>query len=184
MSSSSSDEPLKPRFDISEQEALQRLSHQRAIPARRGARKFSSGLHKVTRAILKDEGPGIDQLIARWKDLVGERLAKVSVPTKLTKSKDGSILHLDIAPAAAPLFQHQGEALRKKISILIGGNLKAIKLHQKTVTSSSGDGEKRRHILTIEETKEIESAVTDVKNYELRKALMNFGKSVVQNSQK
>lgn len=179
MASSPSSTPPRPRHELSEAEALRRLFSHRAVPVKAPGNRLSGSIRKVTRSLLKEEGPGIELLKQRWNDLAGERLAKISEPTRLTKGKAGKILHLDILPAAAPLFQHQGESLRRKISVLIGGDLAVIKLNQTGMPTKTGETRIGTRILTLEERRELEAQFMDVQNTQLKAALMKFGSSFI-----
>lgn len=170
--------PLRPRIEITEKEALERLSRHRAKPVRVTGKRLSTSIGKVTAPFLKDEGPGLARLKARWKDLVGERLAGLSQPIKLSGKKGETVLTLEILPAAAPLFQHQAEMLRQKLSVFSGGQLKAIKLVQANTARSETNGQTRTRPLSLAELQSLENALSGIKNASLSKALLAFGKAV------
>lgn len=168
---------LRPRSPVSEDEALQRLSKKRGKPIRPVTRRVSTGLKSVTRDILKDGGTGIGPLKAKWRSVVGDRLAAASTPVKLSGKPGERVLTLQILPAAAPLFQHHGEALRKKVSLLMGGELKSIRLVQDAQGKSQKSGA-RTAPLSLQDRKALEAALTDIKNQQLSDALLAFGQAV------
>ena len=171
------DIPLRPRHATSEEEALKRLKSRRARPMRAPAPHVSKGVNAVTRKILKDEGPGLALLRRRWKDLAGERLSSVSKPIKLSGKKDNLVLTLSISRAAAPLFQHQAEGLRQKLSVQLGGNLTAIKLAH----DGSGRTKKKQPFqapISAIKLRELENGVSGINNKQLSDALLDFGKAV------
>ncbi len=177
MADQTPDMKLTPRVQIAESEAMDRLARHRAIPHKPPATRLSKSVSKMARRLLKDEAPGIELLKTRWKDLVGERLSKVSTPQKLTGKKGELVLTLEILPAAAPLFQHHGEALRQKLSVQLGGGLKSIRMVHKadagrTVTRPGAMP------LPLQDVKALETPLTDIKNKQLAQALLAFGKAV------
>ena len=184
MASNPDIEKLVPRNPIDEAEALARLSRHRAKPATPGTPSFANRLHKITRPILKDEGPGIGQIRARWKDLVGERLAKISKPIKLTGKQGELVLTLEILPAAAPLFQHQGDALRQKLSVLTGGGLKSIKYVHSSQAKTASKSPKWTAPLPMKDEEALKAGLQGIKNPQLTQVLLAFGKAVYTQEKK
>jgi hypothetical protein len=168
---------LRPRIPLSEEEALARLSAKRARRVHGNGKKFVTSLGRNAKALLKDQGPGIGMLKSRWADLAGEKLARVSSPLKLTGKKGAWVLTLEILPAAAPLFQHQGEGLRQKLSIMMGGELKSIKLVQ-TNPKTAGRKPGYKAPMPLKDVRALEAELSDIKNKQLSEALLAFGKAV------
>ena len=58
----------------------------------------------------------------RWREIVGDRLARVTRPQKLTKGKGGApgVLELRVAGAAALLIQHQSEDILARVNLFLG----------------------------------------------------------------
>lgn len=168
---------LRPRIPLTEEEALARLSAKRARRVHGDGKKFVTSLGRRAKDLLKDQGPGIGMLKSRWADLAGDRLARVSMPQKLTGKKGEWVLTLEIMPAAAPLFQHQGEALRRKLSIMMGGELKSIKLVQSN-PKTAGRKPGYKAPMPLKELRALEAELADIKNKQLSEALLAFGKAV------
>ena len=67
-------------------------------------------------------GRGAGALEPRWVEIVGERLARVTRPQKLTKGRGGAggTLELRVAGPAALLVQHQSEDIIQRVNLFLG----------------------------------------------------------------
>ncbi|MAP93948.1 MAG: hypothetical protein CMK07_03260 [Ponticaulis sp.] len=157
--------------------ALARLSRHRAIPVDTSSRRVGLRASALLRRFSKDEGPGLPLLQQRWKDLVGERLSKLSKPVKLTGKKEARVLTLEILPAASPIFQHQGEFLKQHLTAAIGGHIRDIKLVQKRMADPKA-GKISTRPLTAQERDELKQGVSNIKNTKLSEALLAFGEAI------
>lgn len=158
--------------------ALDRLSRHRAKPVQGPAQQIHRRVSKLLSKYADHEGPGLPQLQRRWKDLVGERLSKLSRPVKLSGKGLDRVLTLEILPAASPIFQHQADFLKQHLSTAIGGPLKDIKLIQKQSVVNGTPAPKRARPLTAQEREEIQAGLNEIKNPKLAAALLAFGQAV------
>lgn len=115
---------------LEEARARVRLRSQRALPLAQGAKPLGMMAMRVTRKKLPKKGATLARIRANWSDIVGENIARLCLPEKLTGSKDGRILTLRVIPAAAGLVQHQSETIRQRISVSAGGDIVTLKLIQ------------------------------------------------------
>ena len=159
-------------FDT-ERAALKRLSKHRARPANGQGERLSLRITKIMKPYTKNEGPGISMLQRRWKDLVGERLAKLSYPIKLTGKAENRVLTLEILPSASPIFQHQSEMAASS-----GGFLKDLKVVHKATPGQNGDKARKLRPLSAQERDQLNEGVASVKNPRLSQALLAFGEAV------
>ena len=85
------------------------LSRRRTRPAPRPAPKAGRALQGLIRELDAKLGRGAGALEPRWREIVGERLARVTRPQKLSRGRDGKggTLELRVAGPAALLVQHQ-----------------------------------------------------------------------------
>ena len=144
--------------------------------------RFRNRIQKVMAPYRKDEkSPGLTQIRQRWKDLVGDKLAGMSVPVRLSGKGLDRTLTLEIIPAAAPLFLHQSETLRQKISIACGGELKALKFIQRAPQKTSLT---RRRPLSAQDRARLEAELSGIKNKQLSAALLAFGEAVYTQDKK
>jgi hypothetical protein len=67
-------------------------------------------------------GQGADGLRARWKEIVGEGLARRTEPVKLSKPRGGggASLELRVEGAAATLIQHQAPEILARVNLVLG----------------------------------------------------------------
>lgn len=67
-------------------------------------------------------GRGAGALEPRWREIVGDQLARVTRPQKLTKGRGGSggSLELRVAGPAALLVQHQSADILARVNLFLG----------------------------------------------------------------
>ena len=71
------------------QETAEILARRRTRPARRAPPPAGKSLAPLIRELEKKYGAGPAGLAARWKEIVGEQLARRSEPVKLIKPRTG-----------------------------------------------------------------------------------------------
>lgn len=105
-----------------EDEAREILARRRTRPAPRPAPKAGRALQGLIRELDQKFGKGAGALEPRWREIVGDRLARVTRPQKLTRGKDGvgGTLELRVAGAAALLVQHQSEEILQRVNLFLG----------------------------------------------------------------
>lgn len=98
------------------------LSRRRTRPAPRPAPRAGKALTPLIRKLDEQFGRGAGALEPRWREIVGDRLARVTRPQKLTKGKGGQpgVLELRVAGAAALLVQHQSEEILSRVNLFLG----------------------------------------------------------------
>ncbi len=116
-----------------EAEAREILARRRTRPAPRPAPRADRALQDFIREMDKRFGRGAGALEPRWREIVGERLARVCRPQKLTRGRDGrgGTLELRVAGAAALLVQHQAEEILGKVNLFLGaGSVDKLRIAQ------------------------------------------------------
>ncbi|MFC7379033.1 DUF721 domain-containing protein [Brevundimonas sp. GCM10030266] len=103
-------------------EAREILSRRRTRPAPRPAPKAGRALQGLIKELDAKLGRGAGALEPRWREIVGERLARVTRPQKLTKGRGGAggTLELRVAGPAALLVQHQSEEILQRVNLFLG----------------------------------------------------------------
>ena len=98
------------------------LSRRRTRPAPRPAPRAGKALTPLIKKLDEQFGRGAGALEPRWREIVGDRLARVTRPQKLTKGKGGQpgVLELRVAGAAALLVQHQSEDILARVNLFLG----------------------------------------------------------------
>lgn len=105
-----------------EAEAREILSRRRTRPAPKPAPKAGRALQGLIKELDGKLGRGAGALEPRWREIVGERLARVTRPQKLTKGRgeNGGTLELRVAGPAALLVQHQSEEILQRVNLFLG----------------------------------------------------------------
>ena len=105
-----------------EAEAREILSRRRTRPAPRPAPRAGKALTPLIKKLDAQFGRGAGALEPRWREIVGDRLARVTRPQKLTNGRGGQpgVLELRVAGAAALLVQHQSEEILARVNLFLG----------------------------------------------------------------
>lgn len=123
-----------------EDEAREILSRRRTRPAPRPAPKAGRALQGLIRELDAKFGRGASALEPRWREIVGDRLARVTRPQKLTKGRGnaGGVLELRVAGPAALLVQHQSEDIIQRVNLFLGaGTVEKLRIAQGPVKPPS-----------------------------------------------
>lgn len=114
-------------------EAREILSRRRTRPAPRPAPRAGRALQAVIKGLDEKFGRGAAALEPRWREIVGERLARVTRPQKLTRGRGGAggVLELRVAGPAALLVQHQSEDIVARVNLFLGpGSVDRLRIAQ------------------------------------------------------
>lgn len=104
------------------EEAREILARRRTRPAPRPAPRAGKALTGLIRDLDARFGRGASALEPRWREIVGEPLARVSRPQKLSKGRGGKggVLELRVAGPAALLVQHQAADILSRVNLFLG----------------------------------------------------------------
>jgi hypothetical protein len=165
-----------------EEAARARLAEVRTIPAWRGPRPLGNAVTRALAPILKEAGPAPDTLASRWAEIVGQRLAAVTSPMRVTRSKGGGVLHLRVTSAAAPMIQHAAEHIMERVNLASGSKIKSLKIvHTAAPAKLSAP---RATPLTPEQRAELVKRLAPVRTSALRAALADLGEAVLTSRQR
>ncbi len=106
-------------------EAAEILARRRTRPARRPPPPAAKALTKYLKSLEQrfgDVGPGVRLLAQRWREIVGEVLARRTEPIKLTHPRRGgaAVLEIKVDGAAAALIQHQAPDILARVNLVLG----------------------------------------------------------------
>jgi hypothetical protein len=59
-------------------------------------------------------------LVLRWREIVGEDIARIAEPLKLSEGPEGAVLSLKCDPGAAVFLQHQTRDLLERLAAYLG----------------------------------------------------------------
>lgn len=124
-----------------EAEAREILSRRRTRPAPRPAPRAGRALQGLIKELDAKFGRGASALEPRWTEIVGERLARVTRPQKLTRGRGGAggTLELRVAGPAALLVQHQSEDILQRVNLFLGpGSVDKLRIAQGPVKPPVG----------------------------------------------
>ncbi|MDB5483105.1 MAG: hypothetical protein JWO83_4158 [Caulobacteraceae bacterium] len=111
-----------PRTLPSAQETVRILAGRRTRPMPGPPPGAGRALVKTIKALEGRFGHGADALQARWREIVGEDLARRTEPSKLIKSRtgDGSTLELRVEGPSAAIIQHRGPDILDRVNLFLG----------------------------------------------------------------
>jgi len=159
--------------------ARARLRRMRAKPAFQPRNTLGRNIRKITRKHLKGTGSPISKLRDDWEKIVGERLARLTRPEKISGAKAGRTLTLRVLPAAAALIQHQSETIRQRVSVGAGGNITKLKLIQGPLRATDKPLPKPARPLTAQEREALEAGTQKIEDPALKAAIVALGRAVL-----
>ena len=135
-------------------------------------------------------GRGASALEARWAEIVGERLARVTQPVKLTKGRGGAggALELRVVGAAALLVQHQSADILQRVNLFLGeGAVASLRISQgpvKGLSSAPAKASPTRRAsarLPAGAEAELTASLSEAPDA-LREALLRLGRGVLSDT--
>ena len=175
-----------PRTLPTDAEVREILSRRRTRPAPRPAPKAGRALQGLIKELDGKFGRGASALEPRWTEIVGERLARVTRPQKLTRGRGGAggTLELRVAGPAALLVQHQSEDILQRVNLFLGpGSVEKLRIAQgpvKPPVNLSAPPRRRPgpSPLPAGQEAELKAAVADAPD-SLKSALERLGRAVL-----
>ena len=140
-------------------------------------------LRRATAAALRKRGFGEGEVIARWPDIVGPKLAALTAPEKLQQRRGdlaGAVLHVRVAGAAAVELQHMAPTVIERINGFYGYRaVDRLKLVQGPLPVPEKPHEAPKRALSPSESTALAAATAGTRNPTLRAALQRLGSSVL-----
>jgi hypothetical protein len=128
------------------------------------------------------------RLLTHWAEFVGESVAKIAQPVKVTYAREGigATLIVLSTGANAPVLQMQLPAIKDRVNACYGYS--AISKIKITQTSPTGfnepqktfDGPKSAKTLSQDAIKSVDTTVMNVSNTSLKEALARLGRNIKQ----
>jgi hypothetical protein len=166
-----------------ESEAREILARRRTRPPLRPPPPAGKSLAPLIRQLDDRFGKGAGALESRWREIVGDRLAAVTRPQKLTKGRGGQpgVLELRVAGPAALLVQHQSAEILSRVNLFLGaGAVDRLRIAQgpvKPLTQSGKPARPRAAPLPASVEREIDASVEGAPEG-LRAALAKLGRAI------
>lgn len=103
-------------------EAAAILARKRTRPSRRPPPPAGRKLNRLLKALDERFGQGPAALQARWREIVGDDIARRTEPVKLSKPRGGGpgSLEIRVAGPAAALIQHQAPEIVARVNLFLG----------------------------------------------------------------
>lgn len=111
-----------PRELPTPEEALRILRTKRTRPIARPPPPAGRGLRGYLKTMDARFAQGADALAARWREIVGEEIARRTEPVKLIKGRAGgpSTLEIRVAGPSAAIIQHQAHDILGRVNLFLG----------------------------------------------------------------
>ncbi len=169
---------LDPRL---EEAAARALETRRGKAARRGGPPQAGVIaSRVVRPLGKPTpGKSIEALRRQWRDIVGEKIALMTEPEKLSGAGGARVLTVKVAGPAAPFIQHQIPLLLERCN-LAGADISGVTLKQGVIARPKGNVRPLSAPLSADEERLLAGALQGAPSPRLRAALLKLGRSMGQ----
>jgi len=152
-------------------------------PSRGGPRPLAQTVRKVAAPLLRRQGFAEADIVLRWAEIVGERLAARSTPERLETPRggDGAVLHIRVAPGAGPELQHLTPLVLERINAFFGWRaVDRLRLVQAPLPPRRGRKTAAEEPLSAEQAAALDSALEGAGDDRLKQALKSLGANVVR----
>lgn len=170
-----------------QQDAERILAATRTRPPRRPPPPAGRSLAPMIKALDERFGQGAGGLKARWREIVGETLAKRSEPAKLVKGRagQGGALEIKVEGAMAALIQHQSQDILARVNLYLGeGAVSRLRIVQGPVARGDGKPQAglrkmRARPLDAAAEAELSQSLQEAHDPKLRDGLAKLGRAVL-----
>ena len=174
-------------------EAARILAQRRTRPPRRPPAPAGRLLGPYLKALEERFGPGAGPLASRWREIVGETLARRTEPVKLIKSRTGTgaVLELRVDGPAAALIQHQAPEILARVNLYLGAEaVSRLRIVQGPVRASAAangpaaaaKARRRSGPLDAAQEAELAGGLAAAPDGPLKDSLMKLGRAVLRHS--
>ncbi|MDB5453083.1 MAG: hypothetical protein JWO33_1661 [Caulobacteraceae bacterium] len=167
-------------------EATEILARTRTKPQHRPPPAAGRRLTKFVKELDQRFGQGPAVLQARWREIVGETLARRTEPVKVTKPRGGpGALELRVEGPAATLIQHQAGEIIARVNLFLGaGAVDKLRIVQgpvrKLETPVIGAPKRRKPPLDAAAEAALEEGLAPEPEGPLKQALRTLGREVLR----
>jgi hypothetical protein len=138
-------------------------------------------LLKDLNARFQTQDTGAGNLKLRWSEIVGQAMAGLCEPVKITKAKTGAILDIRCEGVYAPLLQHQTSLILSRVNLHLGPNtIGRIRLIQGQITKPKPQAIAPSSPLSAQRELELQASLSNVDNPDIRHALLKLGRAVMK----
>lgn len=172
------------------EEAAAILAAKRTRPVSRPPPAAGRALMSTIKALDARFGHGPDALKSRWREIVGEALARRTEPAKLVRPRTGggASLELRVDGPAAALIQHQAQDILARVNLFLGaGSVVKLRIVQgplrREASAPSAAVSTRRRVrgpLDAAAEAELAASLADLPEGQLKDALARLGREVMR----
>lgn len=168
----------------SPEEAHDILSRRRTRPPHRPAPPLGKTLAPLIKELDAKFGQGPGLLAARWREIVGEQLARHTEPVKLIKARTGgSTLELKVAGPIAAVIQHEAPNIMARANMLLGeGEVTRLRIVQGVLKKPDAAPPRRRSKAPLDAAAErdLADSLAAEPDGPLKSALIKLGREVLR----
>jgi len=166
------------------EEALAILRAKRTRPQRRPPPPAGKNLAPLLKALEDRFGKGPAVLKARWREIVGDTLARRTEPVRIIKGRngEGGALELRVDGPMALQIQHQAPQITARLDMLLGkGVVTRLRIVQGPVAAPPVPQHPRRKPpLDAAREKQLSDSLADQPDGGLKDALLKLGRGVLR----
>jgi hypothetical protein len=167
------------------QEAAEILGRKRTRPPRRPPPPAGRALGKLVRELDGRFGQGASALAARWREVVGEDIARRTEPVKLVKGRNGgpSSLEIRVAGPSAAIIQHKAHEILARVNLFLGAEaVQKLRIVQGPLHRTETAPPPRRRATPLDAAAEAKLAaeLDGAPDGKLKDALLALGRSVLK----
>lgn len=167
------------------EEALAILSKKRTRPQFRSPPPAGKNLAPLLKSLEEKYGKGPAALQARWREIVGDTLARRTEPVRIIKGRngDGGALELRVDGPVASLIQHQAPQITARLDMLLGkGVVTRLRIVQgpvKAPAAAVAQRPRRKPPLDAALEKQLSDSLSEQPDGDLKQALLKLGRGVL-----
>jgi hypothetical protein len=168
------------------EEALAILRSKRTRPQRRPPPPAGKSLAPLLKSLEERFGKGPAALQARWREIVGDTLARRTEPVRIIKGRngEGGALELRVDGPVASLIQHQAPQITARLDMLLGkGVVTRLRIVQgpvKAVAAPAAQRPRRKPPLDAAQEKQLSDSLAGQPDGDLKDALLKLGRGVLR----
>jgi len=171
----------------STEEALSILRSKRTRPVRRPPPPVGRTLTPFVRDLDTRYGQGASGLKARWREVVGDQIARRSEPVKIVRGRNGgpSSLEVRVAGPSAALIQHQAPEILARANLFLGeGKVDKLRIVQGPLRPSAREAARpvraRPGPLDAAQEAELAASLAAAPDTPLKAELLKLGRAVLR----
>ena len=169
------------------EEALEILKRRRTRPQFRAPPPAGKSLAPLIKQLDAKFGQGPALLQTRWREIVGEVLARRTEPVRVIKSRtpgEGGTLELRVDGPVASLIQHQAPQITARLDLLLGkGVVTRLRIVQgpvKVQAAPTAARPRRKPPLDAAQERDLADSLAAQPEGKLKDALLKLGRAVLR----